>query len=135
VLAVQPAGATVTPGGTVTLALTATIEDGWHLYSVKLEPGGPVPTAISVPDGQLFSAAGDIGEPLPSSSFDGNFNKVLEYHEGKAVFTIPVKVASAATQGKQPARVAVSYQTCNERLCLPPRQVTASVDVQVVAKD
>jgi DsbC/DsbD-like thiol-disulfide interchange protein len=133
-LAVQPAGATVSPGGTVTLALTATIEDGWHLYSIKLEPGGPVPTAISVPDGQVFSAGGEIGEPVPLSSFDGNFNKVLEYHEGKAVFTIPVKAAATAPAGKQTARVAASYQTCNERLCLPPRQVTATAEVQVVAK-
>lgn len=132
-LAVQPAGATTTAGGSLTVALTATIEEGWHLYSIKLEPGGPVPTVISVPDGQPFSSGGEISEPLPLSSFDGNFNKVLEYHEAKAVFTIPVKTG-AAPAGKQTVRIGASYQTCNDRLCLPPRQVTVTTDVQVVAK-
>jgi thiol:disulfide interchange protein DsbD len=131
-LAVQPAGATTAPGGTITLALTATIEEGWHLYSIKLEPGGPVPTSIAIPDGQPFSLAGEIAEPLPQSSFDGNFNKMLDYHETKAVFTIPLKAAATAPTGKQTARVSISYQTCNDRLCLPPRQVAMTADVQLV---
>jgi thiol:disulfide interchange protein DsbD len=131
-LAVQPAGATTTAGGKITLGLTATIEEGWHLYSIKLEPGGPVPTSITIPDGQPFSLAGDIAEPLPASSFDGNFSKILEYHENKAVFTIPMKAAASAAAGKQTARVSISYQTCNDRLCLPPRQVAVTADVQLV---
>lgn len=131
-LAVQPPGATSAPGSTVTLALTATIDDGWHLYATKLEPGGPLATSITIPEGQLFTAAGEIVEPLPASSFDGNFNKVLEYHEGKAVFSIPVKSATNAPVGKQTVKVSASYQTCNDRLCLPPRSVLVSTDVQLV---
>jgi thiol:disulfide interchange protein DsbD len=91
-----------------------------------------VPTSITIPDGQPFSLAGDIAEPLPASSFDGNFSKILEYHENKAVFTIPMKAAASAAAGKQTARVSISYQTCNDRLCLPPRQVAVTADVQLV---
>lgn len=131
-LAVQPAGATSAPGSTLTLALTATIDDGWHLYATKLEPGGPLATSITIPEGQLFTAAGEIVEPLPSSSFDGNFNKVLEYHEGKVVFSIPVKSAANAPAGNQTVKVSASYQTCNDRLCLPPRQVSVTTDLQVI---
>jgi thiol:disulfide interchange protein DsbD len=131
-LAVHPAGVTPKPGETVTLALTATIDEGWHLYAIKLEPGGPVPTSITVPDGQPFTAAGDIVEPLPSSSFDGNFNKILEYHETKAAFGVPVKSAIATPTGKHTARVTASYQTCNDRLCLPARSVTVTTEVLLV---
>ena len=129
-----PSGATAAPGGTINLALTATIDEGWHLYSIKLEPGGPVPTSINVPDGQIFSAAGEISEPVPASSFDGNFNKVLEYHETKAVFTVPVKSAADAAPGKQTVKVSASYQTCNDRLCLPARSVVVTTDIQLVRK-
>lgn len=131
-LAVQPAGATAKPGETVTLALTATIEEGWHLYAIKLEPGGPVPTSITIPDGQPFTAAGDIVEQLPLSSFDGNFNKILEYHETKTVFGVPVKSAATSPAGKHTARVTANYQTCNDRLCLPARSVTVTTEVQLV---
>jgi DsbC/DsbD-like thiol-disulfide interchange protein len=131
-LAVQPAGATAKPGATVTLALTATIDEGWHLYAMKLEPGGPVATSIAVPDGQVFTPASEIVEPLPLSSFDGNFNKVLEYHETKVVFAVPVKSAPTAPAGKHTARVTASYQTCNDRLCLPARSVTVTTEVTLV---
>ncbi len=132
-LALEPAGATVRPGGTITLALTATIDDGWHLYSLKLDPGGPIPTAITLPAGQVFTLAGDVIEPLPKSVFEPNFNQVLDYHVEKVTFAVPVKSAATATPGRQAVRVAASYQTCNDRLCLPARQVFITADVQVVA--
>ena len=131
-LAVQPAGATSTPGGTISLALTATIDDGWHLYSLKLDPGGPIPTAISVPADQPFTQAGDIVEPLPKSAFEPNFNQVLDYHVDKVTFTIPVKSAANTPAGKQTVRVKANYQTCNDRLCLPARETIVTVDIQLV---
>jgi DsbC/DsbD-like thiol-disulfide interchange protein len=126
-----PSAAPVAPGRTVTLALTATIEDGWHLYALKLDPGGPIPTSITVPDGQPFTLAGDIVEPLPKSVFEPNFNQVLDYHVEKVTFSVPVKSASTASPGKQTVKVKANYQTCNDRLCLPPREVIVTVDVQI----
>jgi thiol:disulfide interchange protein DsbD len=131
-LATQTAGATATPGQTITLALTATIDEGWHLYAIHLEPGGPVATSITVPEGQIFTSAGDIGEPLPVSSFDPNFNRVLEYHETKAVFTVPVRASATARPGRQTVHVMANYQTCNDRLCLPPREAGVSVEVTIL---
>src|SRR4051812_24979979 len=32
--------------------LVADIQSGWHLYSITQEPGGPVPTRITVVEGQ-----------------------------------------------------------------------------------
>jgi DsbC/DsbD-like thiol-disulfide interchange protein len=130
-----PSGASVVsvaPGSTVTLSLTATIEDGWHLYSLKLDPGGPIPTSISVPAGQVFTLAGDIVEPLPKSVFEPNFNQVLDYHVEKVTFSIPVKSASTTAPGKQTVKIKANYQTCNDRLCLPPREVIVTADIQIV---
>lgn len=123
---------TTTPGGTITLSLNATVDEGWHLYAVSLAPGGPIPTAISVPTGQAFSLSGEISEPTPTSAFDANFNTVLDYHEGKVTFGIPLKVSATSGVGALPARVAVSFQTYNDRFCLPPKQVITTVQVQVV---
>lgn len=127
-----PAGASVAPGSTVTLALTATIEDGWHLYSLKLDPGGPIPTSITVPAGQPFTLAGDVVEPLPKSVFEPNFNQVLDYHVEKVTFSVPVKSAPNTAPGKQTVKIRASYQTCNDRLCLPAREVIVTADLQLV---
>lgn len=130
-LAVEPAKATTTPGGKITLSLTATIDDGWHLYAISVGPGGPTPTVISVPAGQAFVLDGEISEPAPSSAFDTNFDKTLEFHEGSAKFSIPLKVSLSSGYGMLPARVTASYQTCNDRVCLPPKQVVTSTQVDV----
>jgi thiol:disulfide interchange protein DsbD len=132
-LTVDPATATTTRGGAITLALTATIDDGWHLYSTKLPEGGPIPTRISVPTDQQFKAAGDIVEPTPKSAFDANFNMTLEFYEDKVTFGVPMKASGTAPLGAVPARVAVSFQTCNDKFCLPPKQVVATVQVKVTA--
>ena len=127
-----PSGTPIAPGRTVTLALTATIEDGWHLYSLTLDPGGPIPTSISVPAGQAFALAGDIVEPLPKSVFEPNFNQVLDYHVDKVMFSVPVKAGAATPPGAQTVKVKVTYQTCNDRLCLPAREVIVTADLQLV---
>lgn len=124
--------ATTTPGGKITLSLNATIEDGWHLYAITLPAGGPIATVITVPTGQKFTLGGDIEEPSPKSSFDANFNMTLDYYESKATFGIPLKVSTDSGYGDLPARVAVSFQTCNDQFCLPPKQVVTTVQVKVV---
>jgi len=131
-LALPTPAAPTSPGGTITLALTATIDDGWHLYATTIGPGGPIPTRITVPAGQAFSLSGDISEPTPSSAFDPNFNMTLEFHQDKATFGIPLKVSPASGYGELPARVAISFQTCNDKFCLPPKQVVTSVQVSVM---
>ncbi len=131
-LALPSPTASVSPGGIITLSLTATVDDGWHLYATTLGPGGPIPTAINVPTGQVFTLSGDIAEPTPSSAFDTNFSKVLEFHEGTVKFGIPLKAATSASLGQQPARVAISFQTCNDRMCLPPKQIVTTVQVPVM---
>ena len=130
-LALNPPTATTVRGGTITLALTATIDEGWHLYALTLPAGGPIATRITVPDGQEFSPAGDIAEPAPKSAFDPNFNMTLDYHEEKATFGVPLKASASAGYGAVTARVAVSYQTCNDKYCLPPKQVVSTVQVPV----
>jgi DsbC/DsbD-like thiol-disulfide interchange protein len=131
-LALPSATATATPGGTITLSLIATIEDGWHLYSTTVPSGGPIATVISVPAGQMFTLNGEINEPAPKSSFDANFNMSLDYHEGTARFGIPLKVSATARPGELAARVAVSFQTCNDRFCLPPKQVVTTVQLRII---
>ncbi|MBZ5498030.1 MAG: protein-disulfide reductase DsbD N-terminal domain-containing protein [Acidobacteriia bacterium] len=119
------------PGDKLTLQLTAKIEEGWHLYATDQAEGGPTPTRIVVPSDQSFEQAGTIESSEPKSAMDPNFNLMTEYYEGQAAFTIPVKVAATATAGKSEVRVNVSFQTCNEELCLPPKTVKLALEVNL----
>lgn len=119
------------PGQTFSVHLTAKIEEGWHLYSTEQIEGGPIPTRIVMPPEQPFEQAGTIGSSEPKTAMDPSFNLMTEYYEEEAAFTIPVKVAANAAAGKSEVKVNVSFQTCNDQICLPPKTVKLAVAVNL----
>lgn len=116
-------------GDPFTLQLTAKIDQGWHLYSTEQAEGGPTPTRIVLPSEQPFKQGGPIESSEPKTAMDPNFNLMTGYYEDKATFIIPVDVSLTASPGMAEAKVNVSFQSCNEHLCLPPRTVKLTVDV------
>ena len=46
---------------------------------------------------------------------------MTEYHETTATFTLPLTIAADTSSGPQTFAVTVTYQTCNDRFCLPPK--------------
>jgi hypothetical protein len=118
-------------GARFVIKLSTTIEAGWHLYSTKRLTDGPIPTRIWIPDGQILSAAGPVQSPAPQTTQDPTFGMEVEYYEGNAVFTLPVQVSGAAPAGAGKAQVSASYQTCNDKICLPPKTITVEAPVQV----
>jgi thiol:disulfide interchange protein DsbD len=129
-----PAAKTVAPGAKAAIKLDATIEDGWHIYSITQGPGGPVPTRITVPKDQPFTldAKTKIKGNPPVAKFDENFGIQVETHENNAEFVVPVVVEKNAKSGAQKGQVSVRYQVCNESMCLPAK--TKKVDVTLNVK-
>ena len=125
----------VRPGGQFEVVLTATIDEGWHLYSTSQAPGGPIPTRITVPPGQPFTLAAAPAGPEPKREHDPNFGMETEFYEASAAFSLPIQAASTAPGGRQRVEVHVRFQTCNDRLCLPPRTDKLAVEVMVVGAE
>jgi len=121
------------PGDKFTTQVTAQIQAGWHTYSITQGAGGPIPTRITVPDGQSFKLAGTVSGPRPHVALDPNFEINTETYEGSATFKVPIVVAPDATAGEQALNVNVRYQACNDKNCLPPRTVKLSAPVMLIA--
>lgn len=111
---------------TYEIHMTATISGDWHLYAQDAGEG-PEPTSFSFTPNPLISFDGNVKEVgNMEKSFDKNFNSVLKYYAKKVDFVQKVKVRSSiATVVKG----TVSFMVCNDRLCLPPREVPFSVKV------
>jgi thiol:disulfide interchange protein DsbD len=121
----------VKPGAQFEVVVTATIDEGWHLYA--LSQGPPViPTRITLPAGQRFSLAAPPVGPDPKREHDPNFGMETEFYDTSAAFTVPILAAPDTPGGRQRVEVHVRFQTCNDRLCLPPRIDKLAVDVMVV---
>jgi len=121
-------------GDSFTLQLTATIEPGWHVYSTDQEEGGPTPTRIVLAPDQPFEQVGGIASTEPKSTMDPNFNLLTQYYEGDATFTMTLKAAATAPSGKTDVKVNVTFQTCSDQLCLPPKTVKLTAAVNILAR-
>jgi thiol:disulfide interchange protein len=62
---------------------------------------------------------------------DPNFNIETAYFEDVAAFTIPVKVASGTKTGHYPLTVEVTFTTCSDKICYPPKTEEFTTDVGV----
>lgn len=124
--------APVKAGGRFSIKLAAKIQEGWHLYSMRQLAEGPIATRIWIAEGQPFSLAGAISAAEPRTLHDASFGMEVELYEGEAVFTLPVRIATAAPAGPQKLVVNASYQTCDNRICLPPKTVKVEVPVMIV---
>jgi hypothetical protein len=117
-------------GSKVVAKITATIEPGWHLYAFDQQPGGPLPTNVSLAAGQPFAAAGRVGESASKPEFDPNFNLSTSVFEDKAVFTLSARASQAVTARSPKLMIDVAFQTCNDRMCLPLTVVHLAAPIQ-----
>jgi len=104
----------------VVVELDATIGPKWHLYALPPTKASNIPTTVSV--NAPAKLAGTVTQEKPELKFDGNFGAQVEFFEKSAKFNVPVELGP---DGK--AVLAVRYQACNDRMCLPPTTVSVPV--------
>jgi DsbC/DsbD-like thiol-disulfide interchange protein len=126
-----PPGKPVKAGARFNINLVATVQPGWHLYSLKPMVEGPIPTRIWLAADQPFALASAVQAPEPVAMQDPTLNMEVEFYEGETPFTLPVKVSPGTPSGPRTLTVSASYQTCNDKLCLPPKTVKVQVAVPV----
>lgn len=105
------------------LALTVTVERGWHLNAHDPDRPYLIPTVLEI-DAPAGAKTDDIRYPeavVRSLAFAPGMP--LRLYEGS--FTIVVRVA-----GSQPERfeARLAYQACNEEKCLPPASLAVPFD-------
>ncbi len=115
----------------VHIAVTAAIQPGWHLYALDQEKGGPMPTIIRLAAGQPFAIAGPVKQPDPVTATDPNFDMPVRYFENSATFIVPISHQGTSTTAST-INLEVSFQTCNDRFCLPV--TTAKVQAHIPAR-
>ncbi len=127
-LSVEPPS--VPPGGSFLAHLTATIEPGWHLYSLSTPAGGPIPTTLRLADNPAV-ARYRIFQPPPKRTFDPNFKLDVEAYENRVEFLLEVQLRSDAPRGPLEVAAQARYQACDAKQCLLPVRRTATATVRV----
>jgi thiol:disulfide interchange protein len=119
-------------GPTDTLVVTATLEDGWHLYSLEQKPGGPQPTRIVLAADAPLKLAGPFRPDEPPhrrtiKDVPGWNGLVVEEHAGTVIWRAPLARNPA---GQAPdLNGTVSLQLCRDNACTPPETIPFSARV------
>ena len=107
----------------VEIVFTASIEQGWHVYSTELGDGGPISATFNtdkLTGAQLDGKLCPVGKEV--SSFDKLFEMNVRYFEHNAQFVQKLKL----TGGDYQITGYLEYGACNDENCLPPTQVEFS---------
>jgi thiol:disulfide interchange protein DsbD len=108
------------------LQLTATIQQGWHLYS-QTQPEDAIaqPTSFNFNKNPLLDLNGKVKEVGKMEKYkDEKLDISANQYSNKVVFVQRVKMkgkAKTAVTGK------LEFQTCNDEKCLPPKTVNFSI--------
>lgn len=106
--------------------LKATIQAGWHIYSLNVKEGGPIKTSFTFEKSKDFTLAGKTTEPKPLAKYEKSFKMNVTYFEKEVIFQQKIKLKSAnatTVKGK------LEYEVCNNLKCLPPEEVSFSIPV------
>jgi thiol:disulfide interchange protein DsbD len=82
---------------------------------------------VKVPDSAAYSIVGAVSGPAPDRAMDPNFNIETETYSNSAAFRLTVSLPQGS-DARAPFELKVRSQACSDKLCLPAR--TASVTVE-----
>ncbi len=116
------------------LTVRGSIREGWHVYGLKQSATGPTPLVVSVEQNAVATAAGPVGGSAPIVALDPAFGFVTPYYARSFSVTVPVRLRSRLTPGRQVVPVSIRYQSCDGRICLPPKTVHVTVPITIAAK-
>ena len=125
-LSLEPAAAA--PGSKVLARLEARIDPGWHVYSMT--SAGAIPTTVKVAANAAVEKVRVFQAP-PKKAYDPNFQLDTETYEGSAVFLLELQLKPDAAAGASDISAEVRYQTCNDKVCIPPRRHAASATLTI----
>lgn len=106
--------------------IKASIDDGWHIYSVYQKDGGPVPTSFIFPKSADYQVTGSISEPKPVTRFEQAFNMDVSFFEQEVIFRQKIRLL------RSPAFVtgSLKFMCCNDHQCLAPETVDFTIPIK-----
>lgn len=107
----------------VELRITATVEEGWHVYSTELEDGPTTAMLVveTIEGARLDGKLGFEGEEI--AKYDDMFGMEVRYFENKVTFVQRFVI----TEPDYKVKGYFQYGACDDENCMPPTDVPFSL--------
>ena len=124
---------TVTPGGTVRLALQVVLPDGFHVQSDKPRDPSLIATTLTI-DAPAGVSVLETVFPAPVDAKLVGSDQPLAVFERAFAVGVRLRVAASAPSGDLVIPGHLRYQTCNETTCFAPKTANVEWKLRVGAK-
>ncbi len=122
--------ATVSPGQRAMLVITATPDNGYHVYPAAVD-AKDVSTnfVLREKSGLLIGAPAASSKPITVTIHPAV--PPIDYHVGAVTWSLPIVVPAGTSNGAKTIAGAIAYQACEEGRCLLPQalQFTGQLSV------
>lgn len=114
-----------TTDGAYEIQITASCDKGWYIYSQYLESeDGPIATVFEFSTGPAIELLGKTEESgNKKTGYDEMFGMNITKYADKAVFLQRIRTSGDISS----ISGTVTYMSCNDEKCLPPRDVPFQV--------
>ena len=129
-LHVTAAPVTLHAGDTAPVLLQVVLAPGWHVYANPPSGEYNIPVRVGL-TGARGVVAGAPRYPAGKDVKLPSDEKPTRVYDGAFTITLPLQAAANAVSGTQTLSGKVSFQACNDQVCLPPASVPFSVQVTV----
>ncbi len=124
----------VRPGDTLKLAICPVIADGFHVYAPWEGQMSPLSVEIETPPG--VKQLTPVAYPVSKTQYDAAVDLTLASYEGDVpLSTLVFEAGEELVPGELTFRARVSYQACDDRVCLPPRVQVLELELEAAAKE
>ena len=112
------------------IVFSATVDDGWHVYSTDMGNDGPISATFNV---VKMEGAEPVGKLKPRGNiikqYDKMFGMELRFFEKKAQFVQKIRF----TKPQYVIDCYLEYGACNDEMCLPPTEVAFKASSNLTA--
>jgi hypothetical protein len=132
----RPAGdgtATIAAGKEFDAVVSVAIGPGWHLYANPTGAPELKPTTLGLDSSSSRSAVlVDVKYPAgEAKALASTGPEKVALYEGKIQLTARIRLAEQVQPGPLRLTLKLSYQACNDRLCLAPASLEIPLDLNV----
>jgi thiol:disulfide interchange protein DsbD len=110
------------------LVMTATMDPGWHIYTIDHKGDIGIATSFSINKNPLGEVKGAVKTTAKGKkSKDPSTGEMVTFYEGKVVFTQSVTLKSPV---KTNYTGVVEFMACDDKMCLPPTEKPFTITLQ-----
>jgi thiol:disulfide interchange protein DsbD len=118
-------------GGTVRVAISANLEEGWHVNANKPLEEFLIPTELTFPEDPRFTLKQVTYPEHKLFTFAFSPEPLAVYEHNFTVYA-DLTIAADAPVGDLPIEASLRYQACNDKQCAPPKSVPVAIALRVL---